>query len=104
MYFFQTNASKRYRERENNRNKHTREERGKRKRGDKERGEGGKSKQAKIKDWVGVLLAQECRCLQPAVYAGRVLSNRANPRIIYLEKGMYRCSTGVKGVLTNTVW
>lgn len=48
----------------------TREEGGKRKRGDKERGEGGKSKQAKIKDWVGVLLAQECRCLQPAVYAG----------------------------------
>lgn len=39
--------------------------------GDKERGEGGKSKQAKIKDWVGFLLAQECRCLQPAVYAGR---------------------------------
>lgn len=95
-------------ERENNRNKHTREEGGKRKRGDKERGEGGKSKQAKIKDWVGVLLAQECRCLQPAVYAGGgtelCLSDRANLRTIYLEKGMYRCSTGVKGVLTNTVW
>lgn len=71
VFFFPNKCLKKIqRERENNRNKHTREERGKRG-GDKERGEGGKSKQAKIKDWVGFLLAQECRCLQPAVYAGR---------------------------------
>lgn len=76
MYFFQTNASKRYREREREReriigiNTQGRKEE-KEKREDKERGEGGKSKQAKIKDWAGFLLAQECRCLQPAVYAGR---------------------------------